>query len=147
MAYRLLFQEGCPGWLYEVRAGATTLWESWGAISEDGSVSTYSYNHYAFGCVGEWMYRHIGGLQRVEPGYRRFRVKPSFVPGLTSAAVSEETPYGRAAVEWRAVGERVLVHAEVPANARADVELPGMATMTVGSGSYDWLVPREGGRG
>ena len=147
VAYKLLFQEGCPGWLYEVRAGATTLWESWGAISEDGSVSTYSYNHYAFGCVGEWMYRHIGGLQRVEPGYRRFRVKPSFVPGLTSAAVSEETPYGRAAVEWRAVGERVLVHAEVPANARADVELPGMATMTVGSGSYDWLVPREGGRG
>ena len=69
-------------------------------------------------------------------------MKPSFVPGLTSAAVSEETPYGRAAVKWCAVGDRVLVHAEVPANTRADVELPGMPPVTVGSGSYDWLVSR-----
>ena len=69
-SYRLLFQEDCPSWLYEVKAGATTMWESWGAIAEDGAVSTYSYNHYAFGCVGEWMYRHIGGLQIIEPGYK-----------------------------------------------------------------------------
>ena len=109
MAYKLLFQEGCPSWLYEVKAGATTMWESWGAIAEDGAVSTYSYNHYAFGCVQDWMVRHIGGLQIVEPGYKRFRVKPSFTSGLTSAAVSENTPYGVAAVEWRIVDGAALV--------------------------------------
>ncbi len=142
VACRLLFQESCPSWLYEVKAGATTMWESWGAISEDGTVSTYSYNHYAFGCVEDWMVRHIGGLQIIEPGYRRFRVKPSFAFGLTHAAVSEHTPYGRAAVAWRAVGDRVAVHVEVPVNTRAVVELPGMAPVTVGSGSYDWLVEK-----
>lgn len=140
VAYQLLFQEGCPSWLYEVKSGATTLWESWGAIAEDGAVSTYSYNHYAFGCVGEWMYRHIGGLQPIEPGYKRFRVKPAFVPGLTHAAVSEETPYGRAAVAWRVVGDSVVVHADVPVNATAEIELPDMEPVTVGSGSYDWRV-------
>ena len=140
VAYRLLFQEDCPSWLYEVKAGATTLWESWGAISEDGEVSTYSYNHYAFGCVGEWMYRHIGGLQSLAPGYKRFRVKPAFTSGLTHAAFSEVTPYGRAAVAWRAVGDKVLVHVEVPVNTEAVVELPGMTPVTVGSGSYDWVV-------
>ena len=142
MAYKLLFQEGCPSWLYEVKAGATTMWESWGAIAEDGTVSTYSYNHYAFGCVGEWMYRHIGGLQIIEPGYKKFRVKPSFTSGLTHAAVSEETPYGRAAVEWRIVGDAVAVHAEVPVNTEAVIELPNMESVTICSGGYDWLVSR-----
>ena len=141
VAYRLLFQERCPSWLYEVAKGGTTLWESWGAISEDGGVSTYSYNHYAFGCVGDWMARHIGGLQIIEPGYRRFRVKPSFASGLTSSAVSEDTPYGVASVEWRIVDGEGFIHAEVPVNTEAVVELPGMAPVIVGSGGYDWRVP------
>lgn len=144
VACKLLFQTACPSWLYEVEKGGTTLWESWGAIGEDGTVSTYSYNHYAFGCVADWMYRHIGGLRPIDPGYRRFGVKPSFATGLTSAAVSEETPYGRAAVEWRVIGDAVAVHVEVPVNTEAVVELPGMEPVTVGSGRYDWLVPKRG---
>lgn len=140
VAYKLLFQTGCPSWLYEVEKGGTTMWESWGAIAEDGTVSTYSYNHYAFGCVMDWMVRHIGGLQAIEPGYRRFRVKPSFASGLTRAAVSEDTPYGVAAVAWHVIGDAVCVHVEVPVNAEAVIELPNMETVTVGSGSYDWLL-------
>lgn len=140
VAYKLLFQTGCPSWLYEVEKGGTTMWESWGAIAEDGTVSTYSYNHYAFGCVMDWMSRHIGGLQAIEPGYRRFRVKPSFASGLTSAAVSEDTPYGVAAVEWHAIGDAVCVHVEVPVNTEAVIELPNMEPVTVGSGGYDWIL-------
>lgn len=143
VACKLLFQEGCPSWLYEVKAGATTLWESWGAIAEDGTVSTYSYNHYAFGCVEDWMVRHIGGLRIIEPGYKKFRVKPSFTSGLTHAAVSEETPYGRAAVEWHILGDAVAVHTEVPVNVQAVIELPGVQPVTVGSGSHDWLASLE----
>ncbi|MBR1623735.1 MAG: family 78 glycoside hydrolase catalytic domain, partial [Pseudobutyrivibrio sp.] len=52
LAFKLLYQDKCPSWLYEVEHGATTMWESWGAVLEDGTTSTYSYNHYAFGCVG-----------------------------------------------------------------------------------------------
>lgn len=140
VAYKLLFQTGCPSWLYEVEKGGTTMWESWGAISEDGTVSTYSYNHYAFGCVLDWMVRHIGGLQAIEPGYRRFRVKPSFTSGLTNASVSEDTPYGKASVDWKIVGGKTLVHIEVPVNTEAVIELPGAVAEVVGSGVYDRLI-------
>ena len=114
------------------------MWESWGAISEDGTVSTYSYNHYAFGCVGEWMARQIGGLQMIEPGYKAFRVKPSFASGLSHALVSEDTPYGVASVDWRVANGTAVVHVEVPANARAVIDIPGVPERTVGSGSYDF---------
>lgn len=140
IAYRLLFQTACPSWLYEVGAGATTMWESWGAIGEDGAVSTYSYNHYAFGCVGEWMYRHLGGLNALEPGYRKLRIAPHFDSGLTSVEVSEETPYGKVSVNWQMAGKSVMVRAEIPANTSAVIELPGMEPVTVGSGSYHYLV-------
>ena len=140
VAYRLLFQTGCPSWLYEVEKGGTTMWESWGAVSEDGTVSTYSYNHYAFGCVLDWMVSHIGGLQAIEPGYRRFRVKPSFTSGLTSVSVSEDTPYGKASVDWKSVAGKTLVHIEVPVNTEAVIELPGAAAEVVGSGVYDRLI-------
>lgn len=140
LAYKLLFQTACPSWLYEVEKGATTMWESWGAIAEDGTVSTYSYNHYAFGCVGDWMYRHIGGLQILEPGYKKFRVAPALDCGLTFAETAQETPYGRAAVEWEIIDGKACVRVEVPPNASAEICLPGMETQTVGSGRYLYLV-------
>ena len=140
IAYKLLFQTGCPSWLYEVEKGATTMWESWGAIEEDGTVSTYSYNHYAFGCVGEWMYRHLGGLVPVEAGYKTFKVEPHFDCGLTSCEVSEETPYGKAAIRWTLIDDKAVVHVEVPANTTATLELPGHTGEQIGSGSYDFMI-------
>lgn len=142
LAYKLLFQTVCPSWLYEVEKGATTMWESWGAVDEDGVVSTYSYNHYAFGCVGDWMYRHIGGLQMVEPGYKKFRVAPALDCGLTYARTSRETPCGRASVEWELVDGKAYVRVEVPVNTTAEICLPGMACRTVGSGRYSFAVGR-----
>lgn len=136
VAYQLLYQTQCPSWLYEVEHGATTMWESWGATGEDGTVSTYSYNHYAFGCVGEWLYREIGGLQALEPGYRKFRVAPSFDCGLSYAKVSEETPYGKAEIAWRLVNKTAVVTVTVPANTTARIDLPGMEQTEVGSGNY-----------
>ncbi len=136
VAYRLLFQTQCPSWLYMVEHGATTMWESWGAIGEDGAVSTYSYNHYAFGCVGEWIYREIGGLKALAPGYRKILVEPALDCGLTRAAVSEETPYGRASVDWEIIEGRAIVHVCVPVNTTAEIRLPGQAARTVGSGAY-----------
>lgn len=139
-AYQLLFQTQCPSWLYEVEHGATTMWESWGAIGEDGTVSTYSYNHYAFGCVGEWMYREIGGLQAMEPGYKKFKAAPALDCGLSYAKVSKETPYGKAAIEWRLIDGMAIVDVVVPANTTAVIELPGMESELVGSGKYMYAV-------
>lgn len=136
VAYQLLFQTKCPSWLYEIEHGATTMWESWGAIGEDGAVSTYSYNHYAFGCVGEWMYREIGGLQAIEPGYKKFRVAPDFNCGLTSASVENDTPYGTAAIRWKIEGSHATVEVTVPVNTTAEIDLPGMEQKTAGSGTY-----------
>lgn len=154
VAYRLMFQDRCPSWLYEVDHGATTLWESWGAIAEDGTESSYSYNHYAFGCVGDWLYRRIGGLAAVEAGWRRFRVEPALDCGLARATVSEETPYGRAAVSWEIVGTQgddgpqggyraAFVQVDVPPNTRAEICLPGMPEQTVKSGHHAFLVRVE----
>jgi alpha-L-rhamnosidase len=93
-----------------VEHGATTMWESWGAVLEDGTVSTYSYNHYAFGCVGEWMYKTIGGLQLIEPGYKKFRVSPDYGCGLSHAHVSEKTPYGAIDISWEKTGRQLYLH-------------------------------------
>ncbi len=138
VAYRLLYQTKCPSWLYEVEHGATTMWESWGAIGEDGTVSTYSYNHYAFGCVGDWMYRELGGLQAVAPGYKKMRIAPSLDSGLTSVRVSEHTPYGEAVVDWEIKDGTAAVRVTIPANTTAEVELPGEAIQNIGSGIYSF---------
>lgn len=135
LAYKLLFQTKSPSWLYMIEKGATTIWESWGAILEDGTVSTYSYNHYAFGSIGDWMYREIGGLQMSEPGYKRIRVAPAFNCGLDFARVSEETPYGKAAVEWNLHGKKISVHICIPPNTTAEIYLPDRIE-NVGSGRY-----------
>ncbi|MBR3327571.1 MAG: hypothetical protein IKG22_09660 [Atopobiaceae bacterium] len=146
MAYQLLYQTDCPSWLYEVEMGGTSMWESWGAVDVNGGVSTYSYNHYAFGCVADWMYRTIGGLQMVEPGYRRFRVAPDVENcGLTHATMSFESPYGRIEIAWEldeatSSGTRPLhLHVVVPANTQAEVCLSGTDVASVGSGTHDFF--------
>lgn len=136
VAYSLLYQTKCPSWLYEVEHGATTIWESWGAIGEDGTVSTYSYNHYAFGCVGEWMYRELGGLKAASPGYKRIRIEPALDCGLTSARVSHHTPYGEAVVDWAIKDGQAEVKVTIPANTTAEVILPGEEIQNIGSGEY-----------
>lgn len=136
VAYELLYQTRCPSWLYEVEHGATTMWESWGAIGEDGKVSTYSYNHYAFGCVGDWMYRELGGLKALEPGYKKMQIRPALDCGLTYVHVSEHTPYGKAEVEWKIQDSKTTVRVTVPPNTTAEVILPGKDIMETGSGSY-----------
>ena len=134
MAYELMFQTKCPSWLYEVEKGATTIWESWGAIAQDGTVSTYSYNHYAFGCVGEWMYREMGGLQAEEPGYKKIRIAPAWDCGLSWARVVEETPYGTAYVVWEKDDNRKYLNVQIPPNTTAEIVLSERRTETVGSG-------------
>jgi alpha-L-rhamnosidase len=140
LAYKILYQTKCPSWLYEVEHGATTMWESWGAVLEDGTVSTYSYNHYAFGCVGEWMYKTLGGLKLLEPGYKRFAVSPDYDCGLSNASVSQDSPYGNIEVSWKKENSSVELNVKVPVNTTAEIALENGNTVTVGSGSYRYVI-------
>lgn len=135
-AYKILFQTKCPSWLYEVEHGATTIWESWGAIGEDGQVSTYSYNHYAFGCVMDWIYREIGGIQSQNAGYETVKIDPDYKCGLTSVSCVQHTPYGVMKVEWKVDGKKGIISVEIPCNTNAEICLPGKKCIKTGSGEY-----------
>ena len=125
LARTLLWQSNCPSWLYEVDRGATTIWEAWDAIRPDGTVGTVSFNHYAFGCVDDFLFRRVAGLQVVEPGYRRSRIAPDLDGPLERVAAGLETPYGRLATTWsRRTAGGVTITVAVPANTTASVVLP-----------------------
>jgi alpha-L-rhamnosidase len=128
MAYKLLFQTGCPSWLYEVNNGATTIWESWEAIKPDGTVGSFSFNHYAFGCIGDWLVRHIGGLTPIEPGYRTFKVEPHYCQMLKYAETQFESVYGEIKVYWEIQDEKnILLQVKVPANTLAVISLTNVS--------------------
>ncbi|HVL61985.1 MAG TPA: family 78 glycoside hydrolase catalytic domain, partial [Microbacterium sp.] len=138
-AYALLLQRDAPSWLYAVTMGGTTIWERWDSMLPDGSINPgemTSFNHYAFGAVADWMHRSVGGLAPLEPGYRKILVAPQPGGGLTWAATTLETPFGRAAVRWDAEGARIRAEIEVPAGAEAIVRLPGCDEEIVGSGIH-----------
>lgn len=139
-AYKILFQTKCPSWLYEVEHGATTMWESWGAIGENGEVSTYSYNHYAFGCVGDWIIREIGGIQKKAPGYKEIRIKPSLDCGLKWAECQQITPYGEVYVKWEISDEGTQINIKIPCNTNAEIELYGERKKKVTSGTYQFNI-------
>jgi alpha-L-rhamnosidase len=128
VAFGLLTQRTYPSWLYPITRGATTMWERWDGIRPDTSFedpSMNSFNHYAFGAVGDWMYRTIGGLDLdpAVPGYRRARIAPRPGAGLTGARASLETSYGTLASAWRLDGDRFVLEVEVPPNTSAEVTL------------------------
>lgn len=134
-AFDLLFQEKCPSWLYEVKMGANTIWESWNNIGPDGEKNSSSYNHFAFGCVGDFMYRRILGIQCVKAGYDEIRIQPDFECGLTWAKGSYNSIHGVIAVSWSRVNNKAVVDLEIPPNIEAHVIL-GNEEIHIGSGNY-----------
>ena len=169
VAYGLLMQRTYPSWLYPITRGATTMWERWDGIRPDSSfqdVGMNSFNHYAFGAVGDWMYRTIGGinLDPGAPGGKRVRIAPRPGAGLTHARVTLETSYGTVMSSWRldGGGQRFVLNVTVPPNTAAEVTLwdttvdhvrttAGMrdarqagedVIVTVGSGSYEFTVAK-----
>jgi len=101
LAYRLLFQTESPSWLYMVENGATSIWENWEAVTPEGEVTQSSFNHYALGSVGDWIYRNIGGIRAASPGYRRIVFSPDVHCGLEWAECRLVTPYGEVSCSWR----------------------------------------------
>ena len=132
VAYDLLLQDSYPSWLYPVTQGATTIWERWDGQRPDGSFQSpgmNSFNHYAYGAVGDWMYQTVAGLDADpdRPGYKHVRIQPQPGGGLTSARAALETMYGRAESRWELADGQFTLHVGIPPNATATVLIPGAA--------------------
>lgn len=136
LAEDLFWQSECPSWLYEVDHGATTIWENWANVAPDGTVGAFSFNHYALGCVAEWIVRYVGGLGIVEPAYRSFEVAPHFIRGLSHVNLTHRISAGTIKLSWRIEGAGHRVELSVPKGCEAHVVLPDMPEQTCGEGSY-----------
>jgi len=129
-SYRLLLNKKYPSWLYPITQGATTIWERWDGQKPDSSfqeISMNSFNHYAYGAIGDWMVRVVAGLDLDEttPGYKHIVIHPQPGGSLTSARAELMTQYGSAASGWKLEGSQLTLAVRVPANTRATVRLPG----------------------
>ena len=143
-AGRMLQQTECPSWLYPVTMGATTVWERWDSMREDGSLNPgemTSFNHYALGAIADWLHRVVAGLGSASPGYKHLEIAPLPLPGLHWARTRHVTPYGIAEVGWRRTDAGIIVNATVPANTTATVRLPGRGEFDVSAGVHEWRVP------
>ena len=128
-AYLLLNRKEYPSWLYPVTQGATTIWERWDGLKPDGTFQDKgmnSFNHYAYGAIGDWMYRVMAGLEidPEAPGYKHALIQPRPGGGFTSVKAAHQAMYGKLASAWALNGSQFELSVEVPANTRATVRLP-----------------------
>jgi alpha-L-rhamnosidase len=127
VAYDLLFQETYPSWLYPVKMGATTIWERWDGQKPDSTFQTTgmnSFNHYAYGAIGDWMYRVVAGIEIGEAGYKHILIQPHPTTKLDFAKASFESSYGQIVSHWSREGGKMKLQVEVPANTTATIMLP-----------------------
>jgi alpha-L-rhamnosidase len=148
LAYLLLNREQYPSWLYPVKQGATTIWERWDGQKPDGTfqdASMNSFNHYAYGAVGDWMYRVMAGIEVDEssPGYKHTLVQPRPGGGFTSVRASHQTLYGTVASAWVLDGGAFELTVAVPPNTHATVRLPKAELARVTEGGRR-LAPGDG---
>jgi len=128
-AYALLNQDTYPSWLYPVTKGATTIWERWDGIKPDGTFQDpgmNSYNHYAYGAIGDWLYSVVAGidLDPGQPGYKHVMIRPQPGGNLTSVTARLDTQYGEVASAWTIAGREFALTVRVPPNTHATVRLP-----------------------
>jgi len=167
-AYLLLNREDYPSWLYPVKQGATTIWERWDGQKPDGSFQDKgmnSFNHYAYGAIGDWMYQVVAGLDidPAAPGYKHILIQPQPGGGLTHAKASHATMYGQVSSDWQIKDGQFTLSVEIPANTRGTVRLPkapvgkvteggkpltdagiqdgGDVVVEIGSGKYVFVYP------
>jgi alpha-L-rhamnosidase len=127
LAYMLLNRTEYPSWLYPVTKGATTIWERWDGIKPDGSFQNAgmnSFNHYAYGAIGDWLFRTVAGINQLEPGFKKFSIRPEPGGALVFARAKYESVYGTIRSEWRINDDATVMQVEVPANTTAVVHLP-----------------------
>lgn len=129
IAYALLNQRAWPSWLYSVTQGATTIWERWDGWTQDKGFQTpdmNSFNHYAYGAIGAWLYAVVAGIDvdETQPGFKRIMFRPQPGGGITQAEAALDGPYGRIESAWRAHGPAWRWRVVVPPNSSARAHVP-----------------------
>ena len=150
LAYDVLLQENCPGWMYQVKCGATTTWERWDALKPDGTVNEekmagsgenmVSFNHYAFGSVGEFYYQYILGIRPEKPGFAKLHFAPYPDERLGGVSGSYLSVAGKIESAWRYEPDGCHIRLATPVE--AIVLLPDGRSKNVPAGTYEWTVKR-----
>ena len=149
-AYKLLMKDTCPSWLYQVKCGATTFWERWDALKPDGTINLgkldedgkgdqpgmCSYNHYAYGAVGDFLYRRVAGIEATSGGYKTFNIKPVIGGGLKWVKAFHKTPYGKIEVSWKIEDDIFTLEFKVPVSTTCLITMPSGKKYHFGSGKY-----------
>ncbi|MCY1722050.1 glycoside hydrolase family 78 protein [Prolixibacteraceae bacterium Z1-6] len=147
LAYKLLFNKKYPSWLYAVTMGATTIWERWDGIKPDGTfqdVGMNSFNHYAYGAIGNWLYQKVAGIQSsaANPGYKEIIIKPEISDRLTFAKATLNSLYGTIESGWKIENNTLKLKVTVPPNTTAKIYIPqknnSYQVEEVGSGTYEF---------
>lgn len=170
VAYRLLMNTTYPSWLFQVTLGATTMWERWNGWTPDKGFADpgmNSFNHYAFGAVGEWLYSRVAGIRPDAPGFEKICIEPVPGGGLTHARLTYQSIRGPVTSSWRIAEDTFYLDVTIPANTSATVHMPagdpdavtesglslqeagiqvnstdaGSVTCSIGSGTYQFQAP------
>jgi alpha-L-rhamnosidase len=131
IVWQLLLNEDYPGWLYEVKLGATTIWERWNSLLPDGTISgtsMNSMNHYSYGAILEWLFRYAAGIdvRESEPGARKIYIVPCPYVGIRSLDALWDTPHGKCRVNWKLKSAtEIQLMVTVPFDTEAELTIPG----------------------
>jgi len=127
IAYRLLNNDTFPSWGYSIKNGATTIWERWDGWTEEKGFhdpGMNSFNHYAFGSVGQWLFGTVAGIDTDGPGYKRVRIEPRPGGGFTYAKASYKSINGEIVSDWKTKAGEFMLNVTIPANTTATVYVP-----------------------
>jgi len=136
-AYKVLFQEECPGWLYEVKKGATTIWETWDGIKEDGTVHD-SLNHYAYGAVAGWLIQGVCGINLTGD---ELVIRPFPNRELSFAKACLSSRFGDIESSWRYDKDKLIISLQIPESLSAKVLLPDGSIFKEGPGAHNYDIP------
>ncbi|WP_235297311.1 alpha-L-rhamnosidase [Portibacter marinus] len=129
LAFMLLNRKEYPSWLYPITQGATTIWERWDGQKPDGSfqnVGMNSFNHYAYGAIGEWLYEYVAGLKSdpKQPGFKHFYLSPHPGGGLTEVRLAYQSIRGEIKSQWKIADQTIQYSVQIPANTSATIHIP-----------------------
>ena len=140
-AYHILFNENYPGWLYSINLGATTIWERWNSLLENGTISgtsMNSFNHYAYGSVCESIYTRIVGFRNLSPGWKKVRIKPHINYRINQMDFSYKSISGKYVINWSIKNNIFYILIEIPFGCKAIIELPDGKKFINNNGKYNY---------
>lgn len=136
LAEKVFLNRKVPGWLYQVDRGATTIWERWDALGEDGTIydpDMNSYNHYAYGAVCQWLFESVAGIAPLaeKPGFQAVRLDPTILPGLGHVEAWHDCRYGKITAGWQIGEDRVSYSVTLPEGVEGRFETAGRTGLSI----------------